>query len=129
MIFAFIAALVLAAGATYWLVSRRAARQPKPAPRPAKGGRFGAVEIRTRSGACSAARALDGHRFLAKDAPALPLPKCGVARCACTFSKLPDRRSDGRRLDYGALSGSQFLATNRRTKRDRRRAAHARRQR
>jgi hypothetical protein len=131
------------AGAAYWLASRRRAPrsdpQPTPrlgapvtqrssappAPRAKLGGRFSAVQIRPRSGACRAAQLLQGHPFLAKDAPALPLPECNAARCSCTFSKLPDRRSDGRRLEHGGLSASLFLATNRRTKRDRRRAAHA----
>jgi hypothetical protein len=140
MVVALIAALVVAAGMGYWLVSRTQAR---PAGRPASSngmpaksapakapaaktvGRFAAVEIRTRGGACSSALALQGQRFLAKDAPALPLPKCAAAQCTCVFSKLADRRTDGRRLDFGGLSASQFLEKNRRTKRDRR-AARAR---
>jgi hypothetical protein len=94
------------------------------ASRPVKaGGRFAGVEIRTHAGACQAAQALVGQRFLTKDAPALPLAKCTAPRCTCTFSKLPDRRTEGRRLDFGGLHASQFLATNRRTKRDRRRVA------
>src|SRR5262245_49565648 len=122
------------AGAAYWLVSRRLAARPDPqpvprlgapAPRAKLGGRFSAVQIRPRNGACRAAQLLQGHPFLAKDAPALPLRECKAERCSCTFSKLPDRRSDGRRLEHGGLSASLFLATNRRKKRDRRRAAQA----
>jgi hypothetical protein len=64
---------------------------------------------------------------LAKDAPTLPLRECSAARCSCTFSKLPDRRTDGRRLEHGGLHVTLFIAANRRTKRDRRRARqHAR---
>jgi len=141
MVVAIIAALVLAASTVFWLKSRRSAapsgRQPAstktlPVGRsavsaaPSKaGGRFAAVEIRTRAGACRTAQALEGSRFLAKDAPALPLPNCTSVQCTCLFSKLPDRRTEGRRLDYGGLSASQFLDKNRRTKRDRR-AARAR---
>jgi hypothetical protein len=96
-------------------------------PAPSKtGGRFSGVEIRARTAACSAAQALRGRRFLAKDAPTLPLQGCTFARCSCTFSKLKDRRTDGRRLDYGTLNGSLFLATNRRTQKDRRRGAATR---
>jgi hypothetical protein len=124
---------VVFAGAAYWLVSTRRARSSNPAaaPRPSLparaklGGRFSAVQIRPRTGACRAAQLLRGHPFLAKDAPALPLRECKAERCACTFSKLPDRRRDGRRLEHGGLSASLFLAMNRRTKRDRRRAAQA----
>jgi hypothetical protein len=142
MVVAFIAALALATGIGFWLVSRRQARptgRPLPAAAPTKapapkvasaksGGRFASVEIRARSGACRVARGLEGHRFLAKDAPALPLPKCTSTQCTCTFSKMADRRTEGRRLDFGGLSASQFLDTNRRMKRDRRRAAQARQQ-
>ena len=128
MLFALIGTLVVLAGAAYWLFLRRpaAASSKPPPPRPAKqGGRFGAVQIRPRLGACRAAQLLQGHSFLAKDAPTLPLRECSAARCSCTFSKLPDRRTDGRRLDHGGLSASLFLATSRRMKRDRRRAAQS----
>jgi hypothetical protein len=121
------ALLIASAGAAYWLVSRRRAPRPDapPARRAKVGGRFSAVQIRPRSGACRAAQLLQGHPFLAKNAPALPLRECNAERCSCTFSKLPDRRNDGRRLEHGGLSASLFLAMNRRTKRDRRRAAQA----
>ena len=131
VLLASIGALVIAsAGAAYWLVSRRRAPRsdPPPARRAKLGGRFSAVQIRSRSGACRAAQVLQGHPFLAKNAPALPLRECKAERCSCTFSKLPDRRSDGRRVEHGGLSTSLFLAMNRRTKRDRRRAAQASRQ-
>lgn len=133
------------AGVAYWLVSRRetprsdppnrretarpdpprgdASRADAPAPRSKLGGRFSAVQIRARSGACRSAQLLQGQRFLAKDAPILPLPECKAPRCSCTFSKMTDRRSDGRRLEHGGLSTSFFQAMNRRMKRDRRRAA------
>jgi hypothetical protein len=127
MIVVLLAALVLAAGAAYWFTARREGprRDRAPAPPPKAGGRFSGVEIRTRSGACRAAHALQGRRFLSKDAPSLPLPDCTHVQCACSFSKLPDRRTEGRRLDYGTLNASLFLTTNRRMKRDRRAAAVA----
>ena len=125
MIFALIGALVVATGAAYWLVLRHRAATQDPAPRKARpaGGRFSAVEIRVRSNACQAARALEGQRLLSKEAPALPLPDCTAAPCSCKFTKWSDRRSEGRRLEHGGLSASIFLANNRRTRRDRRRAA------
>ena len=127
MIVACVAALVLIAGATYWWGTRRA-RASSPPPPPAKaGGRFGGVEIRMRKGACSAARALEGKRFLAKNAPELPLSSCDAQRCACSFTKLSDRRTDARRFQQGGLTASLFQATNRRNKRDRRLPAAARR--
>ena len=72
MIEALVGALVVAVGAAYWLlIHRRRAgnRPPQPKTRVAQpskaGGRFGSVQIRTRGGACGAARALEGQRFLA----------------------------------------------------------------
>jgi hypothetical protein len=123
MFFALIGALV-SVGAAYWLVSCREPLPPiPPATRAKAGGRFSSVEIRPRGSACRASRLLEGQRFLSKDAPALPLPECTAVRCSCAFSKLRDRRTDGRRLDHGGLSASLFLAANRRAKRDRRQAA------
>jgi hypothetical protein len=135
MIEAFVGALAVAAGAAYWLVIRRA-RAPNRPPQQAKtraaqpsraGGRFGAVQIRARSNVCGAARALEGQRFLAKDAPSLPLADCTAAQCSCSFTKFSDRRTDGRRLEHGGLSSSLFIATNRRARRDRRRPAPSQR--
>jgi hypothetical protein len=126
-----IIALVVSAAAAYWLVARRKAPRstaPPPSLAMKAGGRFGAVQIRPRMDACRAAQLLQGHPFLAKNAPALPLRECNAPRCSCTFSKLPDRRSDGRRLEHGGLHTTLFIAANRRTKRDRRRAAQPARQ-
>jgi len=125
MLFALIGALVVAAGAACWLVTRRPKPKSNPTPRPKEGGRFGAVQIRARLGACRAAQLLQGHSFLSKDAPTLPLRECSAARCSCTFSKLPDRRSDSRRVASGGLHATLFISANRRTKRDRRRTAHS----
>jgi hypothetical protein len=124
MILALIGALVVAAGAAFWLLFRRRAASQGSVPRQTKraGGRFGAVEIRVRSGACQGARSLEGQRLLAKEAPALPLSDCTAAQCSCKFAKWSDRRAEGRRLEHGGLAASIFLANNRRTRRDRRRA-------
>jgi hypothetical protein len=121
MVVAFVVIALLAAAAVAYRLAARRATARRPAPREARpGGRFGSVEIRTRSGACEAARALVGQRFLAKDAPALPLADCRATQCSCGFAKLGDRRTDMRRLMQGGLSASLFAAANRRTKRDRR---------
>jgi hypothetical protein len=60
--------------------------------------------------------------MLAGQAPALPLAACNSARCSCSFVKLSDRRIETRRLEHGGLSAALFLMTNRRAKRERRRA-------
>lgn len=68
--------------------------------------------------ACQAIRALEGKRFLSKEAPRLPLAECDCSQCDCKYQHHEDRRvpfSD-RRLDYGMshdLYGA-FGETNRR---------------
>src|SRR5262245_27956165 len=130
MLFALIGALVLGAGAVYWHVYRRpaAAGSNPPAPRvkegarAKEGGRFAAVQIRPRLEACRAAQAIEGVRYLAKDAPALPLPKCTEKKtCSCVFSKLRDRRTGGRRRATGGLRGTLLIAAKRRNAPDHRR--------
>jgi hypothetical protein len=122
MLVAIAGALIVAAAAAYWFLSRRAASRPPPTRDNKAATQFSSVEIRLRSNACPAARALKGQRFLAKEAPTLPLPGCSAAQCSCSFAKLSDRRTDGRRLEHDGLSAAMFLTTNRRQKRDRRHA-------
>src|SRR5688572_11729299 len=116
-----IAALLLAAVAG-WVMLRRSKPKEVPAKTPAV-NRFAAVEIRPRSSACEAARALEGKRFLPNQAPALPLAGCTAAKCSCAFAKLTDRRTDDRRLEHGGLSATMFQSNDRREKKDRRRKA------
>lgn len=64
---------------------------------------FHAVSIRFASSACSAAKSLQGKRFLSNAAPRLPLPDCDVPQCKCRFVHHKDRRAgDDRRDPYGA---------------------------
>lgn len=51
--------------------------------------------------ACSAVKALAGHRFLSGQAPQLPVPGCTAARCTCKFVHFEDRRAGSRRKDRG----------------------------
>jgi hypothetical protein len=117
---ALLLALALAAGAAGWLLLRRRGEKPAMPAKKKAAGRFGAVEIHTRGGCCEAARALEGRRFLAMQAPALPLPGCTATQCACKFGKLADRRTEDRRLEHGAISSSLFMASNRRAEPERR---------
>ncbi len=111
-----VAIALLTAGAWWW--SRPAPARPVPSRTPRE--RFAAVEIHRRSGACAAARALDGQRFLANQSPALPLAGCTKTRCDCTFAKLSDRRTDDRRWGHDGLSATMFLTVQRREHADRR---------
>ena len=114
-----IAITALGAVAHWWLRSRPQSRHvPSRSARAAE--RFAAVEIRWRSGACDAARALDGQRFLANQSPALPLAGCMKKRCDCRFEKLSDRRTDDRRWQHDGLSAAMFNTAQRRKLADRR---------
>lgn len=109
--------LVLLAAAAYSLRSR-----PSPSRRlsTSAGEQFASVEIRRSSGACAASRKLEGQRFLAKQAPALPLVGCTKTRCDCAFTKLSDRRTDDRRWGHEGLGAAMFVDAERRNKAGRR---------
>ena len=67
------------------------------------GGDFHAVSIKFDADACLNAKALQGRRFLASDAPNLPLDNCDAARCNCRFVHHDDRRSGkDRRSPFGS---------------------------
>ncbi len=61
--------------------------------------------------ACEAVKKLEGKRFLAKEAPPLPLPGCGAAHCRCRYVHFRDRRGDDRRSLY---KSPLFVSANRR---------------
>jgi len=54
---------------------------------------FHAVSIKPSKRCCNAAKELAGHRFLAAEAPRLPLADCGAPDCQCRFSHHKDRRA------------------------------------
>ncbi len=90
------------------------------APASPAASRFDAVEIQARHTACLAALRLRGKRYLAGEAPALPLPGCTAVQCSCSFAKLSDRRTEDRRLEHAGLSASLFRANDRRDQAGRR---------
>ena len=53
---------------------------------------------------CAMAKKFSEHRFLAKDAPVLPLSGCTMREtCECRYLKYKDRRAGERRLiDFGS---------------------------
>ena len=55
--------------------------------------KYHAVSIKPGAYACSAANDLAGERFLASEAPSLPLPGCDATECDCHFNHHKDRRS------------------------------------
>jgi len=67
-----------------------------------------AVEIQCERDACGAARAEKGQRYLAAEAPLLPLPKCDRRRdCNCRYRHFADRREGPRRSAEGAPPAQQ----------------------
>jgi hypothetical protein len=116
-----------------WLFLRRrsAARSTKE-PAAANEGKtedtkFHAVSIRYGKDACAAAKSVTGQRFLADEAPRLPLPRCDAAVCECRFAHHKDRRSGhDRRSPFGGGSiggGTGRFDQERRTAPDRRKNA------
>lgn len=79
------------------------------------------VALATRGRACEAVRMLQGRRFLAAEAPRLPLSGCGMAGCSCVYEHFKDRRHHDRRT-----ADRQFQAADRRVGERRRAAAQAR---
>lgn len=58
------------------------------------------VAITPCADACAAARRLQGLRFLANEAPRLPLPRCSSLNCSCVYAHFDDRRHHARRDPY-----------------------------
>jgi hypothetical protein len=90
-----------------WLYLR-GRRPATDAPKPksladTSSGQYHAVSIKYDSGACEAAKAMEGRRFLSNAAPRLPLPECDVLECNCRFTHHKDRRTGkDRRSPFGA---------------------------
>lgn len=67
------------------------------------GSDFHAVSVKPGSYACGAVTEIVGKRFLASEAPELPLPGCTAAKCECHFVHYRDRRSGkDRRSPFGS---------------------------
>ncbi len=54
---------------------------------------YHAVSVKAGAYACSAANNIAGKRFLASQAPSLPLPDCDAGECECHFVHHNDRRT------------------------------------
>ncbi len=80
-----------------WLYLRRRGRTEAPqapaTPKVTGSTQYHAVSIKFDEGACGAAKAMSGRRFLASAAPRLPLPECDALECTCRFTHHSDRRS------------------------------------
>ena len=84
---------------------------------------FQAISIYRGLICCDMARKFSEHRFLARDAPPLPLSGCNMrTNCHCKYIKHKDRRTEPRRLiDFG-MASRLFDGKERRARRGRRNA-------
>lgn len=97
---------------------------PEPAtaaPRKAP-NKFHAVTIAPGPRACPEACALQGRRFLSREAPLLPLKNCGSFKCECRYEHHDDRRKGNRRAhDIGvSIDGYEGVERRQEPKRGRR---------
>jgi len=81
-----------------------------------------AVTVVLREASCAAATMCRSSRYLAGEAPRLPLPKCPhPEECPCTYRHFDDRRGGARRgADIGGLRDGGKKAGNRRLSKGRR---------
>ncbi len=127
--------IVVAVLLVIWLFLRRRAgtRQgqepPQSARKKVENTAWHAVSIKFGKNACDAAKAATGQRFLAAEAPPLPLPDCDGRTCECYYKHHKDRRSGAdRRSPFGSggLSGATGRYDKERRERpDRRKDADA----
>lgn len=102
---------------------------PNGSPSNARGARnssrvkaYPAVGIRYNLLACRAVQKYYDQRFLARDAPTLPVPGCTVRPCPCRYVHYSDRRAgEERRAQYGIhRSMNTNLSSERRRSNERR---------
>ena len=88
--------------------------------------RYRAASILASRCACDAVRVVEGKRYLAAEAPRLPLQDCSADRCTCRYVRHEDRRSSlgDRRALYSLQTDLYGLngQPDRRTRQGRRRA-------
>lgn len=87
----------------------RSDRRTRPALKKKDAG-YHAVSVKPGAYACSAANEIAGQRFLATEAPSLPLPDCDAAECDCHFIHHNDRRK-GKDRRSPFTSGGHAAAT------------------
>ena len=89
---------------------------------PRKTTKWHAVSVVVQTSSCAAATLCRNVRYLATDAPRLPLPACDRAHeCKCTFRHYEDRRASAkRRSDDVGAGGTTKPKVERRLKRGRR---------
>lgn len=108
----------------------RARRAPEAKTSPAGSSRpsnpprvnaYQAVSVLACPHACAAACQVQGQRFLARQAPQLPLSDCTrPSTCRCRYQKFVDRRSLQQRSPYNNLMALSYASHEKRRNRGRR---------
>jgi hypothetical protein len=109
--------VIAAIVALYWRRIKSAVHPPSGTH--PKSNPFHAVTVKFRKNACEAVRQLEAKRFLAKEAPRLPLPNCTAKNCGCRYVHYDDRRGEDRREGIRVTPSN---GVQRRSQQDRRRA-------
>ena len=95
---------------------------PRKLSPPSEANKWHAVSVVPGDGPCDAVVQARGARFLAAEAPRIPLPQCAwPARCRCTYRHYADRRANLRRIADRGMYGRP-VTVERRKREDRRRA-------
>jgi len=69
-------------------------------------GKYAAVSIAHSANACAAVKEISGQRFLAKDAPLMPLKQCPRRNvCNCSYRYHSDRRKSDEKSDFNMTFG------------------------
>ena len=104
---AIIAIMLVCAAAAFWLLKpkAKAERTRKSAKAARQRGNihhiYQAASINPGGCACNAVKALGDKRFLAEEAPHMPLTNCDSAKCQCRYVRHEDRRKrEDRRAVY-----------------------------
>lgn len=100
-----------------WFFYRKGLDKPQDRQdqRVSRGGvTYHAVSIKPGAYACSAANEMAGERFLATEAPEIPLPGCQSSNCECHFVHYKDRRA-GKDRRSPFTSGGLAAATGKYT--------------
>jgi hypothetical protein len=91
--------LLSVVGAGVYFAKRRKPVELSPRRKP--NHHYRAVAVRHSLLSCQAVNKLDGKRFLATEAPSLPVKGCDIWPCRCRYEYLADRRQEERRSLYG----------------------------
>jgi hypothetical protein len=73
---------------------------------------------------CPAAKAIEGKRFLASEAPQLPLAGCTCRDCQCRYRHHDDRRAEPRRASDQGMPLAHWPGQEKRQQRGRRMSDH-----